>query len=373
MVLCIEIEKRTKEELDLLVAVGGFSGYSQAISLAISNQVVLTRQISEAGRELVIGENKNGAKQESDLPTRATNQSSTRTDALGLDDIFAQNHSSISTFKPAPLPSDVFVRGQDVPVDRWIFGQHNKLLPVKASCRALVRLCSESDGVLLSKAASEIASRAVSLGDFLNGIDKKYGFARDEALSVAFPRSISEIEHKARSRFANQFVANVNKHGQVSGLLVDLKLINLVSGRDKKIMLTEPGFTFATLSNPILDSSTADVVRGTKLSGEERDFLLNHIALNVPSEDFAYRTVIAALLEEANTPEKLDGYLEQFLQKRANKPFTKAFLTTQRSGVISRMADLGMLERNRDGIRVTYVLTSTATKYLETSQLPRTA
>jgi hypothetical protein len=56
--------------------------------------------------------------------------------------------------------------------------------------------------------------------------------------------------------------------------------------------------------------------------------------------------------------------LKKYLPDRKDKPFTLAFLTTQRAGVISRMADLGLVTRTRNGPNVTYVATDLANQFL---------
>src|SRR5579864_4504798 len=49
MVICIDISKRTKEQLDSLVETGNYRDYSEALSVAISNQLVLHTQVSKSG------------------------------------------------------------------------------------------------------------------------------------------------------------------------------------------------------------------------------------------------------------------------------------------------------------------------------------
>jgi len=268
----------------------------------------------------------------------------------------------------APLPDDVFVPGQPVPVDRWIFGQHNKLLPAKASCRALASLLNEpenrNEGVLLSKATAEIADQAVRLGDYLRLLDKKFELNRDDAYSTAFPYSGADSEDKARLRYASQFVAAMSKQGRLTGVLVDLKLINHSRNKAPRILLTQAGWDLALLPNAVLDSRLHDI-RPAKLSEDERAVLVAHISRHVPAEDFAYRTILGAISDGADSPEKLDAVLKGYLSARTEKPFTDAFLTTQRSDVISRMGDLGLIDRVREGIRVTYVVTNRGTLYLQ--------
>ena len=52
------------------------------------------------------------------------------------------------------------------------------------------------------------------------------------------------------------------------------------------------------------------------------------------------------------------------MSERQEKPFTRAFLTTQRAGVISRMSDLGLVQRLREGIKVKYVLSARGSEFL---------
>jgi predicted transcriptional regulator len=73
-----------------------------------------------------------------------------------------------------------------------------------------------------------------------------------------------------------------------------------------------------------------------------------------------------ALSAGATSPEKLDDALEEFLPKRKDKPFTRAFLTTQRAGVVSRLVDLGLIQRVREGTNVTYKMTDKGLEFLKT-------
>jgi len=365
VILCLEIDVRTKVNLEELVQSGRYSDFSEAVSVAIANQLLLHRHARQQGGSFIV----------------PTNDPLIEGSKKPLTSIVPTNESTVPLIFSAAttelpegtnlgaLPSDSFVPGAFVPVDRWIFGQHNKLLPVKASARALASMTIDSRGIPLAKAASDIASQAVQLGDYLRELDDKRRLSRDEALAIAFPISQSDATDKARLRYANQFVGAVNKQGQLSGLLADFKLISLVPGKEPRIRLTEAGWNFAILENPILDRRPAFT---SKLSESEIRFLLEHIRSHVPAEDFAYRTILNACSEGANTPELLDEYLSKFVSPRQGSPFTPAFISTQRSGAISRMTDLRLVARNRTGVKVTYVASETGGQYVD-NNIARTA
>lgn len=204
------------------------------------------------------------------------------------------------------------------------------------------------------------------MGSFLAHRDKQNGTKRDDALSTAFPSPDREVE-KSRLRYANQFVATVSKQGRVSGLLMDLKLINHTGGKNPRLKLTEAGWGFAELRNPVLDGDTKTA---QKFTAEERSFFLNHISSSVPAEDFAYRAILTAVDGGAQTPEKLDTALQRYVSQDAGRSLTKSFLASQRSGAASRMADLGLITRERDGVKVSYVVTDLGGQYVEDKVIP---
>ena len=149
----------------------------------------------------------------------------------------------------------------------------------------------------------------------------------------------------------------------MTGLLIDLKLINHDRYKSPRIQLTEPGWRLADLPNPILDGQYNEA--SNRFSSDEIEIFIAHIASSVPAEHFAYRTTLSAINEGHDTPEGLDAALRKHLPDRKEKPFTDAFLTTQRAGVISRMADLGLVARVRTGPNVTYIATTRGKQFTE--------
>lgn len=382
MIICFEISQRTKGELESLLEIGGYRDYSEAVAVAVANQLLLHSHAREtslkAQPEIVIErastpEAKKTGRSKIDVAVPVSTVSIAASASTVLDspvsavpEMFVALNDNAKPASFAPFPTDLFAVGQEVPVDRWIFGQHNKLLPVKATCRALARLmlADSRDRLRLEKAASEIASEAVKLGDYLHHIDTESDIHRDDALAFAFPYSDSPNGDKSRLRYANQFVASITKQGTISGLPIELRLANRDQSRNPQLLLTEAGWRFANMPNPILDSHKDGTQ--AKFSEEEINFMIEHIRSHVPAEAFAFGAVINAVMGGANTPEKLDDSLEKYLPKRNDKPFTRAFLTTQRAGVVSRMIDLGLLQRLRDGINVKYEPTLKGSEYSPT-------
>jgi Arc/MetJ-type ribon-helix-helix transcriptional regulator len=347
MILCFECPEDKKRHLDELISRGAYRDYSEFLGVAVANQLLLeARGRTETGFVL------------SAVPPDCSGESGRRDTfeaqdrpSGGIPDLFLLSPLISSTpTRYARAPDDVFARGQFVPVERWIFGQYNRLLPAKSSCRALANLQMSRDFALdVTSTAAEIARAARDLGVFLQQRDRNREIDRDDRISTAFP--LPANEERALSRFANHFVASINSRGQLSGLLTSLKLIGRSETKKSKILLTETGWQFALLKNVCIDDDGGRAP-GERLSRDERTFLTTHIRDNVPQESSAFQTIIQLIEAGHATPEKLDKELED----KVSKGFiaSRSFVSTQRTGAISRMTDLGLVIRHRDATRVNY-------------------
>jgi hypothetical protein len=371
MIICFECSQLTKKVLDELLNRGEYADYSQAISAAIENLGVLHREIDGKG-SLIID----------------TQQSVKQTSLTEVMENGLKNDLFVSSGKPilkkahvvvpglfqnkdlnrpshfAPLPEDMWSFNDNIPLNKWIFAMCNRLLPAISNCRALAHMQMDSGGsVLYKQARSEISSVAARLGDFLRDYDSRNNLNRDDAFATAFPIS-GKGNEKSLERYLNQFLGYVNKEGYVDSLLYSLKLINYESSKNPKIMLTEAGWDIALLDNPILDNGDSDYEK--KLSDEEIDYLLEHIAHKVPVEDYAYRTIIRLIINGNSAPSGLDKSLKSTVKVEKDTKLTDSFLSSQRSGAVSRMSDLDLIKRIRTGVAIKYELTDRAHRYIET-------
>ncbi|MGI8785479.1 MAG: hypothetical protein ACR2L2_17745 [Acidobacteriota bacterium] len=376
MVICFNCSPTTKRKLDQLLHSGEFTDYSELIATAIENFAVLDEEVRSAGsiiagtedapKELeIVG----GANQQTSRPSlkstphqyQCSNVSDRTRTVASIPELFTfGNLTPEPPLQIAPQSNDVFFPGQPVPIDRWIFGQFSKLLPAKASCRALARMYPPpANGFELDKVAPRIAQEAEALGTYLALRDRERRLSRDDAWAVGFPSGEDKAD-RSRLRYANQFVGAIGRQGTLTGLLIDLKLINLGRNGTKRVFLTRQGWEFAALQNPVLDDASAD----GKFTAAEVTFLLQRIQENIPVEDFAFRTILSAIRDGHDTPTQLDEICKQYLPPERQNEITKAVVTTQRTGVIARMFDLGLINRNRTGVRVSYALTGLGDRYV---------
>lgn len=373
MIICFKCAPEIKRLLDSMVDSGQYCDHGEAISLAIANLGVLHERL-ESGGALVIGDGDELKKLESAAPPggrpkRSRRKPSKKTvDAVGPDGLRPSAVFGMPQAVAERLPvlarllEDDFKKGDEIPLEMWIFGQHNRLLPVKVTCRALANLLLEHrEGVDLDPVAPVIASQASELGEALIQHEARFNIHRDEALSTAFPARGKRAE-KSQLRYVNQFIGSVTKSGELAGLLADLKLINLADKSKSRITLTDPGWRFALMPNPVLDGGQETPAQ--KFTVDEQMYMREHIARSVPIEDFAYRAILEAVIAGAATPVELDEGLKGYISGRARDSVTDSFLSTQRSGAVSRMSDLGLLSRVRNGVRISYSATDAGRSYV---------
>jgi hypothetical protein len=360
MIICFNATGEAKKALDELMATTQFRDISQVISMALENYRVLQLTIPPGGKVMAapsVGRVENGTTR---VPSNSLFQSTTSAVLpLQYPPLFSMKTASTEGLE-LPSPHKTTANLVNVPPAQWLFGQYNKFLPVKATCRALLNLQREQpSGISVEDAASKIAHAACGLAEFLKALDAQRHLRREDALAAAFPSS-DVNGGGSRLRFGNQFVATI-RQGQLGGFPAALRLVTINSSKEPRVSLTKAGGDFAVLANPVLDGNGHGALR--KFSDTEVKFLLGHISQSVPEEVSAYVAIIDAIAKGANAPDAIDKFLcrkfnlQVSVNAESDNQITQTFLATQRTGAISRMVDLGLLTREKFGLRVIYAIT----------------
>ncbi len=343
MVLCINLTSQAKSALDCLLQAGEFRDNSEAVSMALINYHVIHQAVSEGDAVGVgdIASTKASQKTTSEAPGTKINGRFSRVPELLRLQSSALDDSCFADIADASAA--------EIPPAYWLFGQYNKFLPVKVSCRCLLNmLCLSPEGVPLVKGTETISSEAWVLGDYLYMLDQESSRSREDAFAAAFPTTAGNGA-RSRSRFANQFVGDLRQPIQpdgkrqvkFNGLPAALQFIVCTNGKNPLMQLTKPGAEFSLLQNPILEAGA--VTPDGKFSEAEIEFMLAHFRRAVPEEISAYSAIIDAIAGGANTPDAVDQYLcqkfnlEIAMKAEEENQITQTFLTTQRTGAISRM------------------------------------
>lgn len=372
MIICFNCSPDIKNKMDNMLITGEYGDYSELITVAISNLWLLDQEFAEKNA-VVIGEKSqlSSIVTTSQLspaakanPTTSQLKKASRKQSIiqfAIPDLFlsidlSSPVATLDTKFDESTPNEFFM------LDQWLFGQYNKLLPLKANCRAISHLTTKHKNGVPLEEGGQIAKAAMLLRDYLADHDARHKISRDDAFATAFPHNGSGAE-KSCARYINQFIGSINSQGVLSGLLWDYHLVGLVPEKVTRLLLTEEGVKLARLSNPILDGCQTEPSQ--KFSSEEITFLLDHIRSYVPVEKFAFQALIQAIADGANTPQKLDEVLLRLVPTDSTRSLSPSFLTSQRSGALSRMADLDLIIRVRDGVKVSYVLTDRGQSFID--------
>jgi len=338
MIVVSDLPERIMDEIRELVDLGRYKDVSAFIRTSVENQLILERKglSLESGRTFV--------------PTAI---SSPRTQGTHLHrfDLGLPAKFSVRTL---PNP-DV---GTDRPVEeQWIWGQVNRLLPVKFATRVLaIEAGRTTSAVPLQPFRDRASNLARDFGLWLVRQDLRGKRRRDERLSTGFP--VGKEEEKSLARFASQFIGTVGRDGKLSGALFQMRLANVEKSKGEiAVGLTAAGLRFASLNNPVFDLHDTSAA----LSDDEVQFYLRHIREHVPGEVYAFRLVLSLISKEVNGPEPLDAEIAGHV----GADWSKGLVATQRAGTISRLFELGLIEKGREGRRVTYEITQRGVQWLE--------
>ena len=253
----------------------------------------------------------------------------------------------VASTEAAPNPLPMMSEEED---GGHIFGQVNRLFPMKLVCRWVMRVShSRRSWPSLSEVSEALADDAARLGSLLEQYDLAEEHKRDDCLATGLPR---RANGPSKDRFLSQFVARVTRGGHIfPGAMCQYRLVSI---QDQRLSLSQRGIDFALIDNPLLDGGLSASL--TALSGEETKFLFGHILEWVARERSDIQAVIGAIATGSSTPASLTTALRAYLPS----DWTDGDLQTHISGLIARMSELSLLRRRWHGRHVEYELSNVA-------------
>lgn len=253
-----------------------------------------------------------------------------------------------------PLDGDARSDTTDADGTPWIWGQVNRVLPIKFVLRVLANAGRDSE-LTLEEAQKLVGFAGREYGLYLRELDDRAERGRVARLSVGFPTA--ESQKDAISRFQTHYLGKRRGDGRVAGAPFTLGLVGTVG--DNGVGLTEAGALFARLENPILDSDTNG---HPTLTEDEATSYLEHCRHQVPGETKAFTIILAGLVhDDAHSTDALNALIAETVGQN----WTKTMVSTQRSGTMGRMIELGLVDRQREGRRVKFTATDRGREFLK--------
>lgn len=260
-----------------------------------------------------------------------------------------------------PTFEDLNISGAESERDLWLWGQVNRVLPLKFCLRALVRsLPADANVIEYWNLSRHLCAEAREFGSMLGQKDRQLAKTRGEGLSAAFPTG-SDVD-KASERFRNLFLGALRSDGKPSGALPQLKFIALVKDGDAiGVGITRAGLQFAEIESPVLDRGDF----ASALSEEEATYYLGHILATVPGEVQAFKMILSAISTGKTRREDLNAAIANLYRK-----WSEPLVNTQRTGAMSRMFELGLISKVKSGVTVQYGMTARGEEFLARGSSP---
>jgi hypothetical protein len=240
-----------------------------------------------------------------------------------------------------------------------LWGQYYRFLPVKVGVRVLLNMYTDYFPELRDF-TEKVTNVALPFRYHLAKLDRTDRKSFGELLAASFPT----YDEKSVKRFVNHYMLYLRTSDMaLLGMMPELKLINVKSDENGKVRigLTNFGSKFALLENPAIDLNKPE-----SLSGDEINFLINHIADNLPAEYEHMICALTAIEEGKKTRHELNAVLkEYYLKYRKNTEWSDTVVNTMRSGLISRLNELGLVKREKYGKNVRYHMTDAGKKYIQ--------
>lgn len=246
----------------------------------------------------------------------------------------------------SPDFKDLVFASQNIPESQvWIWGQINKIFPVKLGLRILQQLLSINQSIELSEFLDVAAKEATNVGDKIREYEERNNKMRDEKISAALPSS----DEKSQNRFKFQFMAYKRKDKLLDGAMAIMRFCNVYGEKKKQMIgITEAGLKFSSISNSVLDNEDFD----RSLNEDESLFYIKHMKQNLKGEYEAMKWMLEKINSGMNTRELLNTEIEKKYSKVWDA--TNAVINTQRAGITARMTELGLVEKEKAGIYVKY-------------------
>jgi len=343
----------TQKQLDVitkLINTGKYQTVAQFILTAVENQIYIENS-EELSQYVGIGKMDPSVLRGADIPTNEFRK-------IGLITINSQ-----PGIVPLPTFSNLSLSLYKAEEEKcWLWGQTNKIFPVKIGLRILYASIGSEQWMNLEEYRDIAANIVANIGTIIRKYEDKNDKLRDERISAGLP-DVKKIKSKAR--YKGHFLAYMRKDGILDGAMPCLRFVNLKRNERGKVFigLTEAGLIFAKLENPVIDQQNFE----RSFNEKEIDFYLTHIFKNVKGENSAIKWLLRKLIEGIIVREDINNELKKEFSQVWNA--SDAVINTQRSGLMARMYELGLIEKKKMGINVRYNITEKGKIFLKNNNL----
>lgn len=364
----VDLTKNQKQKISRFINEKKYDNIQEFIITAIDNQIYMEE--TDIGQQSVHQQSVPISTNQTDKIVTLVEKEYDLNGSLSKDfDVISHpvklknNPTTLESPKFEELSSFVLKQGNILDEQNaWLWGQVNRIFPIKLGLRVLLYLLENKQVTELESFLNKAAKVASSYGKMLREREQISGKLRDEKISTGLPMSdqYEGTEFRSMNRYKSHFLLTMRKDGKLDGAMPCLRFVNIKknSGDKKYIGLTDAGLAFAKLDNPVIDYREYEKSLGT----EEIDFYLNHVSQNVKGEHKAILWLLGKLEGGIREREKINQELKNDFKE--GWEYSDKVINTQRSGLMARLFELGLIDKEKSGVSVQYKTTERGRKYL---------
>jgi len=349
MKVVIDIGEEDINKIKKALSTENYSSITEFISLAIQNQLTLEKEIPNL-ESLVKSKSERNQKLIIDNKKEFEIDDSTKVKTVG------------------------FNGGQD---SFPFWGTQNKYLCLKQITKdfAKLALMEDSNWIRFDVTLNYLIQQAIETRKKFETIDKHLHRPRGDRFSTGLPLNDS----KSVTRYEKQFIGGIDSNDNYYGMAVAMGFLAArrnESTNRTEFGLTKDGLDFSNLNSTIFNKKISDIEPSTpQLSKEEVEYILSILKKHKNSEINLMKTTIKYISEGKNRPdngqvptkEYLDKTYPELAKSKRDGSFSKLEAETIRSGVVSRLNELGLINIMRKGIKSEYQITEEGFNFIKIS------
>ncbi len=345
----VDINKGHSDKINELIERKRYESVSRFISAAIENQLYLEK--ADINTKSQLSHNKITVKEKQHGKNR-----------FPQDNVEINIPLENSRPETVDMPKfkDILLFPNGKIEDCWLWGQINRIFPIKLGLRLLLSKLEYNSWTDLEEFRDYTALIACKYRQMIDNAENYGGLSAREiaaGLPLYYTNNIDKLKvENSMNRYKNQFLAYVRVNdGKLDGALNQLKFTNIkkeTKGNEEKYLIgiTGQGVKFAKLFNPLIDKQDLSKT----LSDEEKSFYINHIRENHKGEYRATLWLLRKLKNGFSTRAKINEELKRDYNYIWR--FKDQVINTQRSGLTARMTELGLIDKIKKGVKVTYLI-----------------
>lgn len=304
MRLFAELEPAAYEEVQQLVQEGKYDSVEQFLRVAAQNQLAVERSQGK--------------------PDDTTTNDKTLWEYTPPEEI--------PTGPPFPEPRDEIL----------LFSQFYRFFPLKCALYKLCEQTAESGGaVSIKEARNYIAKKVWPIREAIVSWEEQNDIKKQNRKSTGFPKD----KDKSMKRYLDHYVGKVQtQKGEPAGFGHALGFVSFkAENQNWEIQPTSTGARFIQIENPLL----ANGPDSTTLSEEEQTYIVTTIRSELPEEYRFMKFLFGVLNDSEGSYTNHMGTFRKFLEEspRITDDPSDNNVRSQTAGTISRMLELGILER----------------------------